>query len=295
MPERRVRLQAAALGYQAAWLIARKLPERTATRLAEWTALKLWKRNEATRNRVARNLAPVVGEGPHLEQVTREAFKSYGRYWLETFRLQDMSSPELDKRFFTVGLENIEKAYAAGKGAVIATMHLGNWDVAGRWVAERWPLVAVVEVLRPKKLFDKFVEHRRKLGMTIVPLVKGGDATAECVRYLNEGRLIALVADRDMSGSGIEVQMFGRRTKIPPGPAVMSLRTGAPLIPAVIYDRPDGTWIAHVTERIDGDENHDDPEAVRALTRKLAQSFEGLARREPSQWHAMFQRYWIDE
>jgi KDO2-lipid IV(A) lauroyltransferase len=295
VPERDgVRIRLTGFGYRVAWFVARKLPERWAAKLADAVSLQLFRRKHARREKVARNLSAVVGTGPELERTTRDAFLSYGRYWMETFRLPDLPSAELAKRFFTDGIENVAKAYAAGKGGVLATMHLGNWDVGGRWVAERWPLGAVVEVLRPRALFDRFVEHRRKLGIEIVPLVKGGDATGECARLLEQGKLVALVADRDMSGSGVEVEMFGRRTKMPAGPAVLSLRTGAPLIPAVIYLMPGGTWLAVVRERIDGEEKPGDPGAVEALTQKLATCFESLAAREPAQWHAMFARYWID-
>ena len=96
--------------------------------------------------------------------------------------MQDLSSAELNERFHGEGLETLTEIHARGRGGVLATPHLGNWDTGGRWVAERWPLTVVVEVLRPKMLFDRFVAHRRGLGMTIIPLVRGGDATDDAWR-----------------------------------------------------------------------------------------------------------------
>jgi len=186
----------------------------------------------------------------------------------------------------------LAKTHAAGRGGVLATPHLGNWDAGGRWVAERWPLTVVVEVLKPKMLFDRFVAHRRSLGMTIVPLVRGGDATGQCLARIREGDFVALVSDRDLSGTGVPVEMFGRRTKLPPGPAVLALRAGVPLIPACIYMTPGG-WHAWVMEPIDGGVTGETPENVALLTRRLAGAYEKLIRREPAQWH-VFSRMWID-
>jgi KDO2-lipid IV(A) lauroyltransferase len=210
---------------------------------------------------------------------------------METFRMQDLPDDELERRFGEEGTERIGEAYAAGRGAVLATPHLGNWDAGGRWVAKRWGLTAVVEVLRPRRLFDRFVAHRRGLGITIIPLVRGGDATAQCLERLRAGALVALVSDRDLSGTGVEVKMFGRRTKLPPGPAVLALRAGVPLLPACIYQRHDGSWFARVLPDIN--DGLDDATDVERLTQRLAESFEGLIAAEPAQWHA-FQRHWID-
>lgn len=289
-----LRLKAIGYAYRAAWFVTRKIPEAWAYRMAEALADRAWRRKPELRRRVGENLEPVLDAGADLDAVTRQAFRNYARYWVETFRLPDLAEDDLNRRFAVENIEAIEKAYAAGKGAVLATMHLGNWDSGGRWVAARWPLTAVVEVLRPRALFDRFVAHRRALGIEIVPLVKGGDAVGACTRDLEQGRLVALVADRDLSGRGIEVEIFGRKTKLPPGPAVLALRSGAPLIPAVIYLYPDGCWRAWVMDPVDPPDDADEGAGVAELTRRLAAKFQLFAAREPAQWHALFQRYWID-
>ena len=287
----RAKLALTGAGYLAGWRITRLAPERTVRRVFDAFSIRSWRTNARRRGIVRDNLQPVVGDGP-LDDVVRDAFISYGRYWLETFRMQDLTSDELTARFDIEGREVLAGTHAAGRGGVLATMHLGNWDAGGRWVAERWPLTVVVEVLRPKMLFDRFVEHRRSLGMTIIPLVKGGDATGQCLAKIREGGFVALVSDRDLSGSGIPVTMFGRQTKLPPGPAVLSLRAGAPLIPACIYMTPSG-WLAWVMEPIDGGVSGESPENVALLTQRLAAAYEELVRRDPAQWHA-FSRMWID-
>jgi KDO2-lipid IV(A) lauroyltransferase len=288
-----LRLKAVGAGYRIAWELTRALPESWAYAAFDALARRAWKRNGARRRSVEANLRGVVPE-QDVARVSYEAFRHYARYWCETFRMQDLTSEELKARFDTEGFENIEKAYAAGTGAVLATMHFGNWDSGGRWVAEQWPLTVVAEVLKPRALFERFLAHRRALGMEIVPLVRGGDATAQCEAALRKGRLVALLSDRDLSGSGIPVTIFGRSTKMPAGPAVLALRTGAPLIPAVIFMLPNGRWIASVHEPMPVEGDPDDRAVVEDVTRRLATHFEEFVRRDPAQWYAMFLRYWLD-
>jgi KDO2-lipid IV(A) lauroyltransferase len=286
-----LRLQLEGIGWLTAWRIARWLPEEWTVRIFERLSARSMRRNARRRAAVEELLAPVVGDEA-LPPLIPQAFRWYARYWAETFRMQDLTDEELNARFTCIGCEHIEAAFQAGKGGVLATPHVGNWDAGGRWVALRWPLTVVAEVLRPRMLFDRFLEHRRALGMTIVPLERGGDATARCLERLNKGELVALVADRDLSGSGVEVTMFGRRTKMPAGPAVLALRTGAPLIPATIYQRNDGTWVATVLPAIDLPDA-EGPDGVAILTQRLADRFQELIAVEPSQWH-VFNTYWID-
>jgi lauroyl/myristoyl acyltransferase len=291
---RRIKLALVGVGYLVGWRLARVAPASLVRRAFDGMSMRTWRRNERRRAGVRDNLLPIVGPGPKLDEAVREAFLLYGRYWMETFRMQDLSSKELSARFGGENLVSLEEIHKRGRGGVLATPHLGNWDAGGRWVAERWPLTVVVEVLRPQMLFDRFVAHRRSLGMTIVPLVRGGDATAKCLEKIREGGYVALVSDRDLSGSGVPVRMFGKTTKFPAGPAVLSLRSGAPLIPACIYQGPYGTWHAWVVDPIDEGVSGVTPENVALLTQRLAESFERLIAREPTQWHALFSRIWLD-
>ena len=287
----KLRLQIEGIGWLLAWRAARWLPEAWVYRTFERLSLRSFRRNGKRRAAVETLLQPVVPPD-RLRDMTEEAFRWYGRYWAETFRMADLTEAELDARFVCDGRENIEKAFASGIGGVLATPHVGNWDAGGRWVANRWPLTVVVEVLRPRMLFDRFVEHRRALGMTIVPLERGSDPTGRCIEQLKKGEMIALVADRDLSGSGVEVTMFGRKTKMPPGPAVLALRTGCDLIPAAIYEHEDGTWRAWVLPALERPDETA-PDAVAVYTQRLAEKFEDLIRAAPEQWH-VFNRYWID-
>ena len=138
------------------------------------------------------------------------------------------------------GLEHLDTALEAGKGAIMAIPHLGGWDPGGAWFTRRgYDLTVVVEPLEPPELFEWFAEFRRSIGMEIVPL--GAGAGTAVIKALNANRALALLCDRDLLGTGVEVEFFGERTTLPSGPATLALRTGAPLLPTTVYFRwPEG-------------------------------------------------------
>ncbi|MHB8512494.1 MAG: phosphatidylinositol mannoside acyltransferase [Actinomycetota bacterium] len=286
-----LRVRLIGLGYLAAWRITRMLPEQTASKLFDALYLRSWRRNEYRRRIVAENLRPIVGDGPALDSVVKEAFRSYGRYWLEAFRLNDMKLEEVIRRTEFTGAEYIDEGVKAG-GVILAVPHMGNWDACGWYVANRWGLAAVAEVLRPRMLFEKFVKYREALGIAIIPLRRGGDATGKCIDAIRSGVPVALVCDRDLSGSGVEVKLFGRTTKFPAGPAVVALRAGAHLLPACTLQRDNG-WSVHVKPPVALGNEQETPEVIASIMQKLANEFEVWIQEHPEQWHA-WSKYWID-
>src|ERR671918_703772 len=263
-------------------------------RLFDLAALAAFRLAAGPRAVVADHLRRVLGRpagSPVVRAATKEAFRSYGRYWYDTFRIRVMPDPEFRSRVRFEGMGNIERALETGRGAVLALPHLGNWDVAGSYVAGTGKSVtAVAELLRPERLFRLFLEHRRALGVGIVPLEDDRGVAEELVRLIGENELIALVADRDLRGRGVEVEMFGETRKMPAGPAMLSLFTGSPLLPAACYDLEDG-WLVDIGEPIEIERSGSMRADVTALTRLLAKRFERAISAAPTQWH-MFQPAW---
>ncbi|MGH2736088.1 MAG: phosphatidylinositol mannoside acyltransferase, partial [Actinomycetota bacterium] len=219
--------------------------------------------------------------------------RSYARYWLETFRLVREGPEFFLERFVCNGADNLDGVLARGKGAVVLVGHLGNWDAAGAWVGARGNLlVTVAEVLRPRRMFDFFLEHRARLGMRIYPATKG--VTRQLIEAVESGAVVAILGDRDLRGNGVEVEFFGERATLPPGPASIALRTGVPLLVAGVYgmQHPSGTrgWVAEISEPIELPEARG-PEAVAQLTRAAVPVLEGLIARRPEEWH-VFQPFW---
>lgn len=192
------------------------------------------------------NLARVVpGADPaRLRQLTRAGMRSYLRYYEEALRLPAVTPPQLAQRVRCVGDEALRAEFAAGRPVVAALGHLGNWDLAGAWASQFLaPVITVAEHLQPEELFQAFLSFRRSLGMTIIPLEKDGSTFREVLRA-TRGRpvLTPLLADRDLSRGGIEVDLFGEPARVAPGPAALAVATGAALVSVTIsYERLRGS------------------------------------------------------
>jgi phosphatidylinositol dimannoside acyltransferase len=249
------------------------------------------------RSVVAGNLARVMGRpaGSSLVQAaTREAFGLYARYWYDTYRGRMLSSDEIRTRFRMAGRERIDRALEAGRGAIVALPHMGNWDAAGQFMAASgYRLVSVAEELRPRRLAELFLEHRKALGMEILVMERGRVTGIRLAQLLAANSVVALVADRNLTGRGVEVDMFGGPRILPAGPAQLSLSTGAPLLSAGVYTAEDG-WDCIILGPLEVDRTGSMGDDVKALTRLLAAEFERVIAARPVDWH-MFQPAWPED
>ena len=238
-----------------------------------------------------RRADPTIG-GVRLRRSVQEAFDSYTRYWLESFRLPHLSSRAVERGMRVQGYEHVVEALDADNGVILALPHLGGWEWAGRWLVERGHgVTVVVEEVEPLELFEWFVDLREKLGMKVVAL--GPAAGREVLAALKRNDVVCLLSDRDIQRTGIEVEFFGETTTLPAGPATLALRTGAPLLPTAVYftDRTDG-HLGIVRPPIDISRSDDGLRAdVVRVTQALAHELEHLIRRAPHQWH-LFQPNW---
>jgi phosphatidylinositol dimannoside acyltransferase len=283
-------------GYVGLSRFALALPEPVAygfARVVGSVTARISRKREA----VAGNLARITGApagSPRVQKLVGETYRSYARYWLETFRLVREGKEFFLDRFRVVsGEENLDAVLARGKGAVVVVGHLGNWDAAGAWVGARGNrLVTVAEVLRPRRMFDFFAAHRARLGMTIYPAERG--AVLRLVDEIENGSVVAVVGDRDLRGRGPKVKFFGDNVTMPGGPASIALRTGVPPVVAGVYgvthEGGKRGWIAEISEPIELPDASD-KEAVRVLTQEIATLLEGYIARRPEEWHVL-QSFW---
>jgi len=281
-------------GYRSAEWLAMSLPERTGRRVFETLGRVAHRRLHGVRATVAANQARVLGAEPsdaRLDHATREAFELYARFWFDAFRIRTMPEKEFNERIVVIGVENIDRALEAGKGCVCALPHMGNWDAAGHWFgANGYRIAAVAEELRPPRLYELFLRHREELGMRIVGLTKEGHVGQQLKQLLSENWMVALVADRDLTGRGTEVEMFGATRRVPAGPALLSLSSGAPLVVCPVYTRDDG-WEVRIEEPLEIERTGVIREDVAALSRLMAERFERAIAAKPTDWH-MFQPAW---
>lgn len=279
--------------------VARALPERFVYSTARSVG-RLGSKRSKKRGQVARNLSIITGEpedSPRVQQLVVKSFESYARYWLETFRLV-REGPDFFLERFRSSTQNklFEDMMRDGKGALVVVGHLGNWDAAGAWVgANGHRLVTVAEVLKPRRMFEFFADHRASLGMTIFPAEKG--ATTRLAEAAQGGAIVAILGDRDLKGTGPEVTFFGRPANFPAGPASIALATRLPLCVAPVYSviRDDGTrgWDAEIGDVIPLPEEGA-PDPIQELTQRIALELErGIAKR-PEEWH-VFGPFWQED
>lgn len=285
---------AAYWGYRAAEWLAMSLPERLGRSLFLWFGRLANARLHGVRATVAANQAMVLGVDPSDERValaTREAFELYARFWFDAFRIRSMPLEEFNERVVLSGVENIDRALEAGRGCVCVLPHMGNWDVAGHWFgANGYRIAAVAEELRPRRLFELFLRHREELGMRIIALSKDGHVGQQLKQLLSQNWLVALVADRDLTGRGVEVEMFGAARRVPAGPALLALTAKAPLMVCPVYTLNDG-WQIEIGEPLSFEPTGVIRQDVATLSRMMAERFERAVSAKPTDWH-MFQPAW---
>ncbi len=239
---------------------------------------------------VRENLAHVVPEASssELDRLVRRAFSSYGRYWADLARLRPDS--DLGGGRFCLDDRGLLAEVLAGGPAILALPHLGSWEMGGLYLARAGhPLTTVAEELRPPELFEWFVEQREQLGIHVLPLRP--ETTAKLLAVLGAGGMLALIADRDITGDGIEVSFFGQTTRVPAGPAILALRTGAPLYPTAIYHGRDGRHRAVIRPAIDTTRVDSLRQDLQRVSQALVHELEILIRAAPEQWH-VFQPNW---
>lgn len=281
------------LAYLLGWKLIGLLPERSAYQLFQHLAHRMYRGNGKSVKRLRTNLSIVKPDITplDLELLVMQGLESYMRYWCDTFRIHKWSPQKIEATVSTTNDHLLRDPMTEGLGVVIALPHSGNWDHAGAYFCQQGiPLVTVAEVLKPEKLFQKFLEYRTSMGFEVLAL--DSRAFATLIRRAKEKRLIALVADRDLSESGIPVTFFNRTTRMPAGPALLAIKTGIPLVVAHIFYTEKGIHInfTEVKPWLSGD----DDEKISRTVAAIAATFEEGIRTHPQDWH-MLQKIWVEE
>jgi KDO2-lipid IV(A) lauroyltransferase len=280
--------------YLFAWKVIGILPEKTAYKLANFVSDRIFRRNGKGVKRLRSNykrVMPNISER-ELEELTKDGMRSYLRYWFDTFRLNKWSKSRIIETTFVVRENLLRDPIETKEGCIIALPHAGNWDHAAAYFCSTGiPLTAVVEKLKPEAIFKKFLAYRQSIG---IEAISHREKTIPIlIERLNQGKLIALVADRDMSRNGIEVNFLGGIAKMPAGPAILAIKTGSPLVTAYIRYLDSGielTFDETIKLPLAGTEE----EQITKVTQSMADNFAKRIKDSPVDWH-MLQRIWVDE
>lgn len=247
-----------------------------------------------TRSVVTENQARVIGrpvDDPLVRASAKEAYRRYARYWFDAFDVVTWSDERILDAFAWDGAEYLLEPTRRGQGVIAVLPHMGNWDACGRAMRARGlPMVAVAEHLRPERLFQLFVRQRDAIGIRIVALGQSSGIGKQLAAAIDEGNVLALLSDRDLTGRGITAEMFGAPRRFPAGPAMLALSTGAPVAVVASYETPTG-WRGIVRPlampELTGDRRTD----ARAITQAMADAFERIVAASPPDWH-LFQPGW---
>ena len=280
--------------YLFAWKLIAVLPEKSAYKLADYVSDRIYKKNGKGIKRLRGNYGRVMPEySPQkLEELTKLGIRSYLRYWFDTFRLSKWSKNRIISTTQVIRENLLRDPIQSKQGCIVALPHAGNWDHAAAYFCSTGiTLTAVVEKLKPEAIFKKFLAYRESIG---IEAISHKEKTIPILtERLQAGKLIALVADRDMSRNGIEVNFFGKTSKMPSGPAILAIKTGAPLITAYVRYTSGGIEIIF-DEILKPTNSGSEEEQIKIITQSMADNFAKRIKENPVDWH-MLQRIWVDE
>lgn len=286
-------------GYGAAWSAVKLLPERAAYKLFDLIADRLWARRTGQVRQLEKNLLRVLGKDTpeaELRATSKLAMRSALRVYCEQFRASAWSRARvLDGADFPPqDVAILKEAMASGRGTILALGHTGNYDHAAMWLVAFTGegFTTVAEHLKPEAVAEKFLDYRRGLGMEVLPHDGGPSVFGTLARRLRAGKIVALVADRDLSASGAQVTMFGEATRIAAGPAALAVQTGAVLLPVQLFYPSYGKMGIRVLPEIPVPAEGKRPEKVAVMCQQLADAYAAGIAAHPTDWH-MLQKFFL--
>lgn len=284
------------LAYASGWQFVQYLPEKQARRLFESFGNRAWLSDGRSIRRLRANLDRATAfalRADELEDLTRQTVRNYSRYWCDVFRMPRWSPQMVQERTQVFEAQPLYDALESGRPIVAALPHMGNWDLCGLWFTQQFrPITSVAERLNPESLFDRFVAFRNSLGIEIFAHHSTPDLYQRLVDAAKRGRLVALIADRDLSKLGVDVDFFGAPTKMPAGPAALTIDTDAVFLPVSLWHRGE-TVYGQPFEAIPVPSKGERPEKIAQMTQQMATVFEAAISAHPSDWY-MLQRVWAD-
>jgi Kdo2-lipid IVA lauroyltransferase/acyltransferase len=282
--------------YKIGQLIVNALPLRGAYAFAQFLSDLQYTFSFQDRRSVRANIKALLKQDRIDERLVRDVFRNFGRYLVDFFRLVwHVDEDFIKKSVKNADLSHVNEVLKRGKGAIIVTAHIGNWELGGVLLAKMGvPILAVALPHKQKLVNDLFNSHRQQSGVTVVtPNV----AVRRCLEKLKANEAIALVADRDFGPHGLEMEFLGRRAILPKGPAVLALKTGAGIVPTFLIRNPqDGTFTMSFGKPVYppfvDDQSVVGDDVLRGIISQYIKPVEDEIRRHPSQW-LMFRKYWV--
>ncbi len=275
-------MRAQSFGYWAAWQASQLLPPSLAFGIAQRLADRQWRRSTHDREAVAHNLSRLCGEEiAGTSTRVREVFRNFARYLVEFFTMHQATRP----RITIEGAESFEHARRRGRGVIVLTAHLGNWELGAVTVRRMGVPMAVIALPHIDPAMDRlFTRQRHRCGLNVLPL--GLETTRRSLHHLQSGECLGILGDRVFAGPHVTVSWCGVSAPMPPGPAVLSLRSGAPLVPTFLVREAESPWRFRLRfeSPIWPDAYRAGTDSIRRLTHAAVHVLEQSVRHDPEQW-----------
>ncbi|MCK5012310.1 MAG: lysophospholipid acyltransferase family protein [Candidatus Omnitrophica bacterium] len=237
------------------------------------------------RRAVAKNLANIVPSADNISFLTRDVFRNFGRYLIEFFQMKEMVDEQFIKNNVRIeGMDHLDKVLAQGNGGIIVTAHIGNWELGAVLLSVLgYSVMAIALPHKERPVNDLFNDQREAKGVTVVP---SDGALRHCIEQLRSNKLVALAADRDFSNNGIVMDFLGSKMLVPKGPAMFSLKTGAPILPMFLIRNGDGTFTFSCSAPIYPPERNggEDDEMMKGVMKRYMSVIKDKILAYPSQW-----------
>jgi len=277
--------------YRFGQFLALSLPLKKAYKLAIFLSDLQYYLAFRDRKRVAENLKIIFPDKSKSEitKIQIQTFRNFAKYLVDFFRFDKLNMEYINKNINIVNIDYINEGLKAGKGVILLTGHLGNWELGGVMLSMiGYPLTSVALPHKSKRVNSFFNRQRESKGVKIFPL---GNAAKSCLKVLKQNGIIGLVGDRDFTGKGIIIDFFGKEAIFPLGAAALSLKTGAQIIPGFMLRNNDDSFSIVLEKPIQYEITGNDHKDLRQIAIKYKDIFESYIKNYPEQWY-MFRRFW---
>ena len=278
------------ISYYAIYYFVRFVPRKLCRWLGRFVGTLVFVFSERDRVHLSRNFAVVLGKPwnhPQVRRAVRSVFLNYAHYLIDYFLFPQLNERKVRTFFSTVRGETfLKKALAGGKGALLVSGHIGNWEIGGNLLGSLGYPLTVVGLPHNTAQTNALVHHLRKVrGIEIIEVGDTAFSVVEILNALRKNRIVAMIGDRDHLGTGRLVSFLGKQMRLPPGPVVLSMISGAPLMPTFVLDNHDGTYSGFIEPPIPIESGRNRDRIIDHGLRRLARVFETYISRYPDQWY----------
>jgi lauroyl/myristoyl acyltransferase len=278
------------VSYYAIYAVSRILPIKTCRRIGRVIAFAVYLFSKKDRNGLAYNLSLALGKSPQddsIKKIIRKIFMNYGEYMADFFFLPQQPPHKIQQSFaYLKGESIIQKALARGKGVILLSAHLGNWEFGGVMMRlSDYPLAVVAlphNTAATNTLVNRFREEK---GIRVIEVDASPFSSIAILNHLRQNGVVAMIGDRDFFGNGKPIDFFGEKIRFPIGPVAVALASGAAIIPAFVLKQPDGRYFGILEKEISLSRNGNRKDMIEKNLVKIAHVFETYIRRYPDQWY----------